>query len=55
MHHLRGPGADHVFNGGKRTEPLPKQVMPSAVKQTEIGFGYLDASSLTWSYELYKG
>ena len=42
VHPLRGLGADHVFNGRKRTEALLKQVMLSAAKQIGIGVGCLN-------------
>lgn len=56
MHPLRGLGADHVFNGRKRTEALLKQVMLSAAKQIGIGVGCLDGGcGLTLGYQLDKG
>ena len=56
MHPLRGLGADHVFNGRKRTEASLKQVMLSAAKQIGIGVGCLDGGCRhTLGYQLNKG
>lgn len=55
VHLLRGLGADHVFNGRKRTEVLLKQVMFSAAKQIGIGVGCLNGDCcLTLGYQLDK-
>ena len=55
-HPLRGLGADHVFNGRKRTKALLKQVMLSAAKQIGIGVGCLDGGCrLTFGYQLDQG